>query len=116
MHTQAGYIRYWRYDLLGNVHDTGRIYTPFGTDQTDFHLLTKSHRYTDSIIPNPLNKHSFDNILLVYAQDEDVSILATRKQWAAIGRNLIPRAKGVAVCVYRNAKLTLDYSIMKGAD
>ena len=55
MHTQAGYIRYWRYDLLGNVHDTGRIYTPFGTDQTDFRLLTKSHRYTDSIIPNPLN-------------------------------------------------------------
>ena len=45
----------------------------------------------------------------MYAQDEDVSILATRKQWAAIGRNLIPRAKGVAVCVYRNAKLTLDY-------
>ena len=38
-----------------NVHDTGRIYTPFGTDQTDFRLLTKSHRYTDSIIPNPLN-------------------------------------------------------------
>ena len=45
----------------------------------------------------------------MYAQDEDVSILATRKQWAAIGRNLIPRAKGVAVCVYRNARLTLDY-------
>lgn len=41
MHTQAGYIRYWRYDLLGNVHDTGRIYTPFGTDQTDFRLLTR---------------------------------------------------------------------------
>ena len=33
-HAQAGYIRYWRYDLLGNV-------------------VTKSHTYTDSIIPNP---------------------------------------------------------------
>ena len=45
----------------------------------------------------------------MYARTRDVSILATRKQWAAIGRNLIPHAKGVAVCVYRNAKLTLDY-------
>lgn len=28
-HAQAGYIRYWRYDLLGNtVNDTGRLYTP----------------------------------------------------------------------------------------
>ena len=53
-HAQAGYIRYWRYDLLGNVvNDTGRLYTPYGTDQTDSRLLTKSHTYTDSIIPNP---------------------------------------------------------------
>lgn len=53
-HAQAGYIRYWRYDLLGNtVNDTGRLYTPYGTDQTDSRLLTRSHTYTDSIIPNP---------------------------------------------------------------
>ena len=53
-HAQAGYIRYWRYDLLGNiVNDTGRLYTDYGIDQTDSRLLTRSHTYTDSIIPNP---------------------------------------------------------------
>lgn len=55
------------------------------------------------------HKQSFDNILLVYAQDEDVTILATKKQWAGVGRNLISRPKGIAVCVYSNARLTLDY-------
>lgn len=34
------------------------------------------------------HKQSFDNILLVYAQDEDVTILASKKQWASVGRNL----------------------------
>lgn len=74
------------------------------------YIVRNEHNWRDYLaFASQFYKHSFDNILLVYAQDEDVSILATRKQWAAIGRNLIPRAKGVAVCVYRNAKLTLDY-------
>ena len=74
------------------------------------YIVRNEHNWRDYLaFASQFHKHSFDNILLVYAQDEDVSILATRKQWAAIGRNLIPRAKGVAVCVYRNAKLTLDY-------
>lgn len=74
------------------------------------YIVRNEHNWRDYLaFASQFHKHSFDNILLVYAQDEDVSILATRKQWAAIGRNLILRAKGVAVCVYRNAKLTLDY-------
>lgn len=74
------------------------------------YIVRNEHNWRDYLaFASQFHKHSFDNILLVYAQDEDVSILATQKQWAAIGRNLIPRAKGVAVCVYRNAKLTLDY-------
>lgn len=74
------------------------------------YIVRNEHNWRDYLaFASQFHKHSFDNILLVYAQDEDVSILATRKQWATIGRNLIPRAKGVAVCVYRNAKLTLDY-------
>lgn len=74
------------------------------------YIVRNEHNWRDYLaFASQFHKHSFDNILLVYAQDEDVSILATRKQWAAIGRNLIPRANGVAVCVYRNAKLTLDY-------
>lgn len=74
------------------------------------YIVRNEHNWRDYLaFASQFHKHSFDNILLVYAQDEDVSILATKKQWAGIGRNLIPRAKGVAVCVYRNAKLTLDY-------
>ena len=74
------------------------------------YIVRNEHNWRDYLaFASQFHKHNFDNILLVNAQDEDVSILATRKQWAAIGRNLIPRAKGVAVCVYRNAKLTLDY-------
>lgn len=74
------------------------------------YIVRNEHNWRDYLaFASQFHKHSFDSILLVYAQDEDVSILATRKQWATIGRNLIPRAKGVAVCVYRNAKLTLDY-------
>ena len=74
------------------------------------YIVRNEHNWRDYLaFASQFHKHSFDNILLVYAQDEDVSILATRKQWATIGRNLIPRAKGVAVCVYRNTKLTLDY-------
>lgn len=74
------------------------------------YIVRNEHNWRDYLaFASQFHKHSFDNILLVYAQDEDVSILATRKQWESIGRNLIPRAKGVAVCVYRNAKLTLDY-------
>lgn len=55
------------------------------------------------------HKQSFDNILLGYAQDEDVTILATKKQWASVGRSLVARPKGIAVCVYHEARLTLDY-------
>ena len=74
------------------------------------YIVRNEHNWRDYLaFASQFHKHSFDNILLVYAQDEAVSILATRKQWESIGRNLIPRAKGVAVCVYRNAKLTLDY-------
>lgn len=74
------------------------------------YIVRNEHNWRDYLaFASQFHKHSFDNILLVYAQDESVSILATKKQWAGIGRNLIPRAKGVAVCVYRNARLTLDY-------
>lgn len=74
------------------------------------YIVRNEHNWRDYLaFASQFHKHSFDNILLVYAQNGDVSILATRKQWTGIGRNLIPRAKGIAVCVYQNAKLTLDY-------
>lgn len=53
-HAARGYIRYWRYDLQGNiVNDTGRLYTAYGNGPNDGRILSRSHTYTDSIIPNP---------------------------------------------------------------
>ena len=49
------------------------------------YIVRNEHNWRDYLaFASQFHKHSFDNILLVYAQDEDVSILATRKQWAAI--------------------------------
>lgn len=53
-HAARGYIRYWRYDLLGNVvNDTGRLYTAYGSGPNDSRILSRSYTYIDSIIPNP---------------------------------------------------------------
>lgn len=52
------------------------------------YIVRNEHNWRDYLaFASQFHKHSFDNILLVYAQDEDVSILATRKQWAAISSN-----------------------------
>ena len=59
-----GYIRYWRYDLLGNrVNDTGRLYTPYGHGPNDSRLMSRGYVYRDSIIPNLLKtqfRYGFD--------------------------------------------------------
>lgn len=54
-------------------------------------------------------KHSFDNMLLIYAQNPDVTMLATTKQWNQVGRYVNSGAKGIAVCEYENARLTIKY-------
>ncbi|MVB10529.1 hypothetical protein CAFE_12220 [Caprobacter fermentans] len=54
-------------------------------------------------------KHSFDNMLLIYAQNPDVTMLATTKQWNQAGRYVNSGAKGIAVCEYENARLTIKY-------
>ena len=47
------------------------------------YIVRNEHNWRDYLaFASQFHKHSFDNILLVYAQDEDVSILATRKQRA----------------------------------
>lgn len=55
------------------------------------------------------HKYSFDNALLVYAQNPDVTTLASIPQWNKVGRNVNRGSKGIAVCEYENAKLTLSY-------
>jgi hypothetical protein len=43
------------------------------------YIVRNEHNWRDYLaFASQFHKHSFDNILLVYAQDEDVSILATR--------------------------------------
>ena len=64
------------------------------------------------------HKHRFDNVLLVYAQNPNVTALATTEQWNNTGRYINKYAKGIAVCEYENAKLTIshlfDYSQTNG--
>ena len=55
------------------------------------------------------HKYSFDNALFVYAQNPDVTALASIPQWNKVGRNVNKGSKGIAVCEYENAKLTLSY-------
>lgn len=55
------------------------------------------------------HKHSFDNMLLVYAQKDDVTMLATSRQWNSVGRYINRGEKGIAVCVYENARMTIDH-------
>ena len=56
-----------------------------------------------------IHKHDFDTALLVYAQNPNVSALATMEQWNRIGRSVNKGAKGIAVCDYEKAKLTVSY-------
>ena len=63
-HAARGYLRYWRYDLQGNiVEDTGRLYTAYGTSATDSRIISRPYTFTDSIIPNPYKtqfRYGFD--------------------------------------------------------
>jgi len=54
-------------------------------------------------------KHQFDNALLVYAQNPKTTMLATTPIWNKVGRYINKGEKGIAVCEYQNAKLTLKY-------
>lgn len=55
------------------------------------------------------HKHRFDNTLLVYAQNPNVTALASTGQWNKIGRYVNRGAVGIAVCEYENAKLTISH-------
>ena len=54
-------------------------------------------------------KYGFDNALLVYAQNPNVTMLAPTAVWNKIGRYVNKGATGIAVCEYENAKLTVKY-------
>ena len=54
-------------------------------------------------------KYSFDNALLVYAQNPNVTMLATTPIWNKFGRYIDKGATGLAVCEYDNARLTIKH-------
>lgn len=54
-------------------------------------------------------KYSFDNALLVYAQNPNVTMLAPTMVWNKVGRYVNKGATGIAVCDYENAKLTIKH-------
>jgi N12 class adenine-specific DNA methylase/adenine-specific DNA methylase/GNAT superfamily N-acetyltransferase len=54
-------------------------------------------------------KYSFDNALLVYAQNPNVTMLATTPIWNRFGRYIDKGATGLAVCEYDNARLTIKH-------
>ena len=56
-------------------------------------------------------KHPFDNALLVYAQNPKATMLATFDTWKnpKVGRSVNKDEKGIAVCEYRNASLTVKH-------
>lgn len=54
-------------------------------------------------------KHPFDIVLLVYAQNPNVTMLATVKQWNDVGGFVNKDEKGLAVCAYENAKLSINH-------
>lgn len=54
-----GYLRYWRYDLRGNIiYDTQKLYTAESTGPNDSRILHRKEMFTDSILSNP-NKTQF---------------------------------------------------------
>ena len=56
-----------------------------------------------------LFKHSFDNALLVYAQNPNVTMIASTVVWNKVGRYVNKGATGIAVCDYEYAKLTVKH-------
>lgn len=56
-----------------------------------------------------IHKHRFDNALLVYAQNPNVTVIATTAQWNKTGRYVNKGATGIAVCEYENARLTISH-------
>lgn len=54
-------------------------------------------------------KYSFDNALLIYMQNPNATMLASLPLWNKLGRFVTKGEKAIAVCDYRETRLTLDY-------
>lgn len=54
-------------------------------------------------------KYSFDNTLLIFAQNPNVTMLAPTAIWNKVGRYVNKGSTGIAVCEYENARLTINH-------
>ncbi|HEY9061979.1 MAG TPA: hypothetical protein VIO64_15960 [Pseudobacteroides sp.] len=54
-------------------------------------------------------KYSFDNTLLIFAQNPNVTMLAPTAIWNRVGRYANKGSTGIAVCEYENARLTIKH-------
>lgn len=54
-------------------------------------------------------KYSFDNTLLIFAQNPNVTMLAPTAIWNRVGRYVNKGSTGIAVCEYENARLTIKH-------
>ncbi|WP_026073849.1 hypothetical protein [Acetivibrio cellulolyticus] len=54
-----------------------------------------------------LYKYSFDNTLLIFAQNPNVTMLAPTAIWNRVGRYVNKGSTGIAVCEYENARILL---------
>ena len=74
-------------------------------------VITRSERAWKEYLDFAVNfyKYSFDNTLLVYAQNRDVSMLASTAIWNKVGRYVNKGSKGIGVCEYAKAKISIKY-------
>ena len=74
------------------------------------HITRNSYNWRDYLaFAAKFFKYPFDNALLIYAQNPNVTMLANMKQWNSVGRSINSQEKGLAVCIYKNAKLSIDH-------
>ncbi len=73
--------------------------------------ITKTDRSWQSFLDfgSKIYKYPFDNALLLYSQNPNVTTLATRPIWNKVGRYVNRGEKGIAVFEYKNAKATFRY-------
>ena len=74
------------------------------------HITRSESAWRDYIeFASQFYKYSFDNALLIFAQNPNVTMLAPTTVWNKVGRYVNKGATGIAVCEYENARLTIRH-------
>lgn len=74
------------------------------------HITRSESAWRDYIeFASQFYKYSFDNALLIFAQNPNVTMLAPTTVWNKVGRYVNKGVTGIAVCEYENARLTIRH-------